>query len=466
MARFDVVVIGGGPGGYGAALYGASAGLRVALVEARDVGGTCLNRGCIPAKELLQTAEMVRTVSAAEDFGVKSSAPVLDWARSTKRQGQVVSRLVKGVTGLLGRREVTVYAGYGRLAAAGVVDVAGAQGAGERIEADAVVIATGSAPSTIPGFDVDGDRICTSDHALFWDPLPRSVSIVGAGVIGAEFASALTDLGVQVLLLEALPKMLGSCDAELSEHLRKELAKRGVDVRLGASVTGHRPAETAGMETIGFSHGGEDLEADVEKVLVAVGRRPYTGGMGFAEAGVRIDARGFVEVDPLTMRTSLDAVWAVGDCVATPALAHVAYAEAMVAVRDILGEAPAPVNYDGVPWCVYSHPEVAWTGLSEDEARARGYEVEVVKTNYAGIARAMILGETKGFVKMVADARTGRLLGVHIVGPWATEQLTEGYLAVNWEATAGELGHLVHAHPTLSEAMGETALRLTGRALH
>lgn len=466
MARFDVVVIGGGPGGYGAALYGASAGLQVALVEARDVGGTCLNRGCIPAKELLQTAEVFRTVAGAADFGVQSSAPTIDWPKAMKRQGQVVSRLVKGVTGLLGRREVVVYAGFGRLAGPGVVDVVGADGAGDRIEADAVIVATGSAPATIPGFDVDGDRICTSDHALFWDPLPRSVAIVGAGVIGAEFASALTDVGVQVLLLEALPKMLGPSDAELSEHLRKELAKRGVDARLGASVTGHRPADTPGMETIAFTHSGEDLEADVEKVLVAVGRRPYTGGMGFAEAGVSIDARGFVEVDTATMRTSLDGVWAIGDCIPTPALAHVAYAEAMVAVRDILGEPPAPVNYDGVPWCVYTHPEVAWTGLTEDEARARGFEVEVVKTNYAGIGRAMILGETKGFVKLVVDAGTGRMLGVHIVGPWATEQLTESYLSVNWDATVAELGHLVHAHPTLSEATGEAALRLTGRSIH
>ncbi|MFN8103771.1 MAG: dihydrolipoyl dehydrogenase [Acidimicrobiia bacterium] len=466
MARFDVVVIGGGPGGYGAALYGASAGLSVALVEARDIGGTCLNRGCIPAKELLQTAEVFRSVSGAGDFGVEVAAPTLDWARAVKRQGQVVSRLVKGVSGLLDRREVAVYNGFGRLAGAGAVDVAGADGTAERLEADAVIIATGSAAATIPGFDIDGDRICTSDQALFWDPLPRSVAIVGAGVIGAEFASALTDVGVQVLLLEALPKMLGACDDELSEHLRKELAKRSVDVRLGASVTGHRPAETSGMETIGFSHGGEDLEADVEKVLVAVGRRPYTGGMGFAESGVNLDARGFVEVDRETMRTSLATVWAVGDCTATPALAHVAYAEAMVAVRDILGEAPAPVNYDGVPWCVYTHPEVAWTGLTEDEARARGHEVDVVKTNYAGIGRALILGETKGFVKMIADSATGRLLGVHIVGPWATEQLTEAYLSVNWEATAAELGHLVHAHPTLSEAIGETAQRLTGRSVH
>lgn len=466
MARFDVVVIGGGPGGYGAALYAAGTGLAVALVEARDVGGTCLNRGCIPAKELLQSAEVFRTVAGAAEFGVQTEAPTLDWTQAVKRQGQVVTRLVKGVTGLLAGRDVVVMDGFGRLAGVGAVDVTGADGASQRLECDAVIVATGSAPATIPGFDIDGVRICTSDQALFWDPLPRSVAIVGAGVIGAEFASALADVGVQVLLLEALPKMLGTSDADLAEHLRKELAKRSVDVRLEASVTGHRPAETPGMETISFTHSGEDLEADVEKVLVAVGRRPYTGGMGFAESGVSLDARGFVEIDPKTMRTTLEGVWAVGDCVDTPALAHVAYAEAMVAVRDIRGEAPAPVNYDAVPWCVYTHPEVAWVGLSEDDARARGYEVEVVKTNYASIARAMILGETKGFVKMVADAGTGRLLGVGIVGPWATEQLTEAYLSVNWEATAVELGHLVHAHPTLSEAMGETAMRLTGRSLH
>lgn len=465
MSRFDVVVIGGGPGGYGSALYGAAAGLDVALVESRDIGGTCLNRGCIPAKELLQTAEIVRTVAGAGEFGVETATPSLDWPKAIDRQSKVVSRLVKGVAGQLKNRNVTVYTGRAKVAGAGLVEVAGADGA-QTVEADAVILATGSVPATIPGFDIDGERICTSDEALFWNPLPRSVAIIGGGVIGAEFASALTDLGTEVLLLEALPKMLGSSDPELSDHLGRELKKRGVDVRVDALVKGHRPGETSGTETVSFSHGGEDLEADVERVLVAVGRRPNTAGMDLPTAGVAVDARGFVEVDTKSMRTSAEGIWAVGDCVNTPALAHVAYAEAMVAIRDILGEPPLPVNYDAVPWCVYTHPEVAWAGLSEDEARSRGYEVKVEKTNYAGVARAVILGETKGFVKMVCDAATGRILGVQIVGPWATEQLTEGYLSVNWEATVGELGHLVHAHPTLSEGVGETAMRLTGRALH
>ncbi|MCC7077984.1 MAG: dihydrolipoyl dehydrogenase [Acidimicrobiia bacterium] len=459
--RFDVAVVGAGPGGYAAALYGAATGLQVALVEADKVGGTCLNRGCIPAKELLQTADVLRTVGDAGEFGVTVAAHELDWTQVLSRQSAVVDRLVKGVSGLLKGRNVTVLSGRGHVAAPDTVDVDGT-----RIEADAIVVATGSTPSSIPGFEIDGGTVVSSDHALFLDELPESVAIVGAGVIGCEFASAFVDMGVDVLVLELMPTALGSADEEISTQLVNQLRRRGADIRLGAKVLGHTEAATPGMRTVSFEHGGEGLEADVELILVAVGRRPAGAGLGLEELGVGVTDRGHVEVDTANMRTAVPGVYAVGDVVDTPALAHVGYAEAMVAIRDILGEDPRGVVYDRVPWCVYTHPEVAWCGLTEEAARAQGYEVEVTKHNYAGVARAVILGETRGFVKVVADAVTGQLLGFHIVGPWATEQLTEGYLATNWEATVGELGHLVHAHPTLGEAIGETALSMTGRGLH
>lgn len=462
---YDVVVIGAGPGGYAAALYGAAAGLDIAIVEARDIGGTCLNRGCIPAKELLQTAEVHRSVQDAHEFGINAEIGSVDWAKSIQRQGQVVSRLVKGLEGLLAKRKVTVLNGWASVAGPHTVHVSGDDG-DLTLDAAAIVVASGSAPATIPGFDIDGTTIMSSDQALFLDDLPASVAIIGGGVIGVEFASVFVDMGVEVLLLEALDSLLYNADSSLSKQLEGDLKKRGVDIRCGAFVNGHQPAEREGMQTVLFTHNDQDFEADVESVLVAVGRAPATADIGLAEAGVTLDERGFVEVDTKTMRSAVPGIYAVGDCVNTPALAHVGYAEAMVAIRDILGEDPLPLNYDGVPWCVYTHPEVAWCGLTEDEARERGHTVKVTKNNYAGNGRAIILGETRGFVKLVSDADSGVLLGVHLIGPWATEQLVEGYLSVNWEATVGELGFLTHPHPSLAEAIGEAALSATGRGLH
>lgn len=469
--RFDVVVVGGGPGGYAAALYGAAAGLRIAVVEADTVGGTCLNRGCIPAKELLQTAEVARTVRGAGEFGVLAESGGIDWPTSITRQAAVVDRLVKGLAGLMKRRKVEVFAGRGRLVAPDAVEVTAADGTVTRVEGEAVVLATGSEPVVIPGFAPTrtGDgmpQVATSDEALFLPRLPASVAIVGGGVIGCEFASTFVDVGVDVLVLEMADALIPGADADLAKFLQTELTKRGVQFKLGARVTGQHSADDGGdLVTIAFEHEGEELEADVEMILVAVGRRPRTADIGCEDVGVARDDRGFVTVDP-AMRTSVPGVYAVGDIVATPALAHVAYAEAMVAVRDILGEPPLPVDYDRVPWCVYTHPEVAWCGWTEEQAKAHGHEVTVSKHSYAGVGRAIILGETKGFVKIVTDAASGQILGFHITGPWATEQLTEGYLATNWEATVGELGHLTHAHPTLSEAIGEAALSMTGRGLH
>jgi dihydrolipoamide dehydrogenase len=464
MSDYDVVVLGGGPGGYAAALYAASAGLSVALVEKEKVGGTCLHRGCIPAKSLLHAAEVFRTVNHAAEHGVKlpDGKPEPDWPAANRRRAGIVGGLHKGLSGLLKRRKVTVIDGWGRLTADGAVAVNG-----DTLRGRGVIVCAGSVPRAIPGMDVDGDRIVTSDHATNSeaDRLPERIAVIGGGVIGSEFASVYTDLGVQTTLLEAMP--LGVLpigpDRDVADVLARSLKRRGTDIHAEARVGALERTGSGVVVPFETPKGSEKIEVD--QVLVSIGRLPATKDIGAEEAGVRIDGRGFIEVDTTTMETSRPGVYAVGDCVATPGLAHVAYAEAVVAVDRILGEQPVPVDYGKVPWVVYTHPEVAWTGMTEVEAREAGYDVEVHKHSMAGNGRAMILGETDGLVKVVAQ-KDGPVLGFHMVGPWASELMHEGYLAVNWEALPSDVGRLIHAHPSLSEAIGETMITFSGRSLH
>jgi dihydrolipoamide dehydrogenase len=463
VTDYDIVVLGGGPGGYAAALYAASAGLTVALVEKEKVGGTCLHRGCIPAKALLHAAEVFRTVSHAAEHGVRiSGTPEPDWPAANKRKAGIVNQLHKGLSGLLKRRKVAVIDGFGSLTADGAVSVDG-----QVLRGRAVILCTGSVPRAIPGMEIDGTAVITSDHSTN-DPaqrLPERVAVIGGGVIGAEFASVYTDLGVATTLLEALPHgvlPIGP-DRDCADVLARSLKKRGTSIHAEARVGTLERTSNGVVVPYETPRGSDKIEVD--QVLVSIGRRPVTEGMGFEEAGVRVDQRGFVEVDPTTMATSRPGVYAIGDCVGTPGLAHVAYAEAVVAVESFLGENPPPVDYGKVPWVVYTHPEVAWTGMTEAEARAAGHDVEVHKHAMAGNGRAMILGETEGLVKVVA-ARGGPILGFHMVGPWASELLHEGYLAVNWDALPDDVGRLIHAHPSLSEAIGETMITFSGRSLH
>lgn len=463
MSDYDIVVLGGGPGGYAVALYAGSAGLRVAMIESGTVGGTCLNRGCIPAKALLQTAEVFRTTTNAAGFGIVPDAEVRfrpDWPAVSTRTTGIIDRLVGGLSGLLKRRKVEIVRGTGRLTPDGAVDVDGS-----RLTGRGVIIATGSVPKNIPGFDVDGDLVVTSDHSTRSPKLPERVAVIGGGVIGAEFASVYTDVGVDTTLLEALPGgvlPLGP-DQELAKVLARALAARGTKIHAEARVS--PPERSADGLVVAFETPKTTEKIEVDQVLVAIGRRPVSEDLGLAEAGVTVSERGFVQVDPATMATSRPGVYAIGDVVDTPGLAHVAYAEAIVAVQAILGERPVPVDYSGVPWVVYTHPEVAWAGLTEAEAKAAGHDVQVHKYKFTGNGRAMIIGDTDGMVKVVAQ-KDGPILGVHIVGPWASELLAEGYLAVNWQALPAEVGAFIHPHPSLSEAMGETMLALTGRSLH
>jgi len=468
--HFDVVVIGGGPGGYAAALYGASAGLNIALVEQRWIGGTCLNVGCIPAKELLETAHVYRTVAEAAAFGINASEPQVDWSVTQKRKQAVVDELVGGVRTLLKGRKVTVYDGHGRLHGGHRVTVspvgeAAEQGAAEvEITGDAVVIAAGSETRTIPGFDVDGTIVMTSDEVLSMPDVPGTAVVIGGGAIGCEFASMMSDLGTQVTVLEALPKILPLCDKDVTREVERSFKKRGIDVRTGVKVTGHQPGDGGTSIEI---EGSDPIKTDV--VVVSVGRRPNTADLGLDGTAVQLDERGFVVVDA-GCRTGEDGVWAIGDCIDTPQLAHVGFSEGMLAIDDILGEDPMPIDYGKVPWGIYCRPEVAFAGHSEESAKEAGIEVVTSKHRYSANSRAKIIGETEGLVKVIAekgaDGKAGKLLGVHMVGPWVTEQLGQGYLAVNWEATVDEVAAFIQPHPTLSELFGDTIQDMTGRRLH
>jgi dihydrolipoamide dehydrogenase len=434
------------------------------MVEKEKVGGTCLHRGCIPAKSLLHAAEVFRTVNHAAEHGVRlpDGKPEPDWPAANRRRAGIVGQLHKGLSGLLKRRKVTVVDGWGRLTADGAVAVNG-----DTLRGRGTIVCAGSVPRAIPGMDIDGDRVVTSDHATNSeaDRLPERIAVIGGGVIGSEFASVYTDMDVQTTLLEAMP--LGVLpigpDRDVADVLARSLKRRGTDIHSDARVGALERTGSGVIVPFETPKGSDKIEVD--QVLVSIGRRPATEDIGAEEAGVRIDGRGFVEIDTTTMETSRPGVYAVGDCVATPGLAHVAYAEAVVAVERILGEQPAPVDYGKVPWVVYTHPEVAWSGMTEVEAREAGYDVEVHKHSMAGNGRAMILGETDGLVKVVAQ-KDGPILGFHMVGPWASELMHEGYLAVNWEALPSDVGHLIHAHPSLSEAIGETMITFSGRSLH
>lgn len=465
--QFDVVIIGGGPGGYAAALHGALAGLKIAVVEKDKVGGTCLHRGCIPAKEFLETASVYRTVLGAEQFGITVSAdgqrPALDFSQSQARKQKVVNQLWKGLQGLMKKRAITTFAGTGTLGPDRVVTVDD----GTELVGRHVILASGSVPRTLPGFDVDGSLVMTSDEVLTLDRLPESVAVIGGGAIGCEFASMLSDLGSQVTVLEALPKLLPGCDSDVVAVVARSFKKRGIAVRTGVAVHGHKANESEGAGTTVLFGEGEELA--VSAVVMSVGRRPLSDNLGLTGTGVEVDDRGYVKVDAY-MRTGEPDVFAVGDLVATPALAHVGFAEGVLVIDQILGDDVVPVDYSRVPWCIYCHPEVAFAGYSEEAARDAGYDVVTQKDPYGGNGRALIIGDSEGLVKVIAekqaDGRAGRILGVHMVGPWVTEQLGQGYLAVNWEATVDEVAHFVQPHPTLSETFGETVLALTGRGLH
>jgi len=469
MEQFDLVVIGGGPGGYGAALYATSAGLNVALVEKGALGGTCLNRGCIPAKAFLETAAVNRHVQHAADFGIETNGiSTVNFAAAQARKQKIVDGIVKSLGGFMKSKKITILDGVGTLGADHVVTITHPDGSSSSVKGNNVVLAAGSVPRTIPGFEPNGP-IMTSDEVLMLDYVPNRVAVIGGGAIGCEFASTFADLGSQVTILEGLPKILPGLDSDVANVVVRSFKKKNIDIKTGVKVLGHT-LNGQGGTTVHFGASDSDAQnLEVDVVVVSIGRRPFADQLGLQGTAVRVTDRGFVEVDQYC-RTAEAGVYAIGDLINTPALAHVGYAEAILVTKHILDEAPNPVNYDRVPWAIYCHPEVAFVGPSEEAAREAGFDVVVAKHQFRANSRAQILGELDGLVKIIAkknaDGSAGQILGVHMVGPWVTEQLSGGYLAVNWEATVAETAEFIQPHPSLTELFGETVLSLTGRSLN
>ncbi|MEU7134205.1 dihydrolipoyl dehydrogenase [Streptomyces sp. NPDC046261] len=469
MHETDVIVIGGGTGGYSTALRAAALGLDVVLAERDLVGGTCLHRGCIPSKAMLHAAELVDGIAEArERWGVKATLDSIDWTALTATRDDIVSRNHRGVEGHLSHAGVRVVRGSAALTDARSVRVESGKEAGTRWRARrGVVLATGSRPRTLPGLEPDGDRVVTSDDALFAPGLPGSVLVLGGGAIGVEYASLHRSMGAAVTLVEAAERLLPLEDAEVSRYLTRGLKKRGIDVQVGARLEGAR-AVAGGVRATVRTARGEARELRADRLLVAVGRVPVTDGLGLEAAGLATDARGFVvPADWSRLETAVPGVHVVGDLLPPPSLglAHASFAEGLLVAETLAGLAPRPVDYAAVPRVTYSSPQTASVGLSEAGARERGHAVRVNSMPLTAVAKGMVHGQG-GVVKVVAEEDGGRVLGVHLVGPHVSEMIAESQLTVGWDAEAADVAQHIHPHPTLSEAVGEVMLSLAGRGLH
>jgi len=452
VADFDLVVLGGGSGGYAASLRAAQLGLTVALIEKDKLGGTCLHRGCIPTKALLHAGEIADSARHAGDFGVKAEFHSMDMLAVNSYKDGVITKLHKGLQGLVKSRNITYVEGQGKLVAKNTVEVNGQKYVGKN-----VILATGSYPKTLPGLEIDGKVIVTSEEAMSFTHVPKSVIVLGGGVIGCEFASVWKSFGADVTIIEALPHLVALEDESSSKQLERAFRKRGINFELGTKFASATKSASGVEVTL---EDGKKFSAEV--LLVAVGRGPVSANIGFEEQGITMD-RGYVIVDN-KCRTSVPGVWAVGDLIPTLQLAHVGFAEGIMVAEEIAGLNPRAINYDGIPRVTYSEPEVASVGLSTAQAKAKGHDVVELNYDLAGNGKAQIL-KTAGSVKLVA-AKNGPVLGIHMVGARVGELLAEAQLIFNWEAEAADVAQFIHAHPTLSEAMGEAHLALAGKPLH
>ena len=452
MSEFDLLILGGGSGGYACALRAAQLGLSVALVEEDKLGGTCLHRGCIPTKALLHAGEVADSARHASEFGVNASFISMDMLAVNAYKDGVISKLHKGLQGLVKSRNITYIEGHGRLVGNNAIEVNGVQYTGKNI-----VLATGSYARTLPGLEIDGVQIITSDHATKLEKVPATAIVLGGGVIGCEFASVWKSFGSDVTIIEALPRLVALEDESSSKQLERAFRKRGIKFEVGtrfASATKGADGVTVTLEN------GATFTAEV--LLVTVGRGPVSANLGYEEAGVAMD-RGYVLVDN-KCRTNVPGIWAVGDLIPTLQLAHVGFGEGILVAEEIAGLNPRPINYDGVPRVTYSEPEVASVGLTTAVAKERGYDVVELTYDLAGNGKANIL-KTAGSIKLVAE-KNGPVLGIHMVGARVGELLAEAQLIYNWEAEADDVAPLIHAHPTMSEAMGEAHMALAGKPLH
>jgi dihydrolipoamide dehydrogenase len=452
---FDVAILGGGMGGYPAAIRASQLGLKVALVEAAKLGGTCLHVGCIPTKALLESSELYHRVAArGAEFGLKAEIVGYDYPRIAERRDAVVGQLYKGVQYLMKKNKIEVVAARGRLRDRNTIEANG-----RMVKARHLIVATGSTVKTLPGIELDGQHVVSSDNAVLAKSVPESICIIGAGAVGVEFATLYNQLGVKVTLLEALDRLVPLEDEDVSKELLAAFKKAEIDCRLGVKVSGAKKARD------GVSVQTDQGEVWAKQLLVAVGRAAVSKDLGLEQVGVQMQPNGFIKVDEW-MRTSVESIHAIGDVVGGFLLAHAAAHEGMTAVEDIAGQRVAPMDQDLVTRCTYSHPQVASVGLTEKQARDKGHEVKIGKFPFSAIGRAQIHGETAGFVKIVADAKTGQLLGTHIVGDSATELIAEPALTQLFQGDAWELGRNIHPHPTLSEAVMEAAMAVDGRAIH
>jgi dihydrolipoamide dehydrogenase len=456
--QYDVVVVGTGPGGYVSAIRAAQLGLSVATVEDDRPGGVCLNWGCIPTKALLRNAEIVQLFERAETFGITVQGMKADYAAAVQRSRSVADRMAKGVEFLFRKNKITLFPGTGSLKGKNVVEVRGKDGPTTLEAGRAVILATGSEPKSLSGVAIDEKTVISSNGAVRNEAKPKSIVVIGAGAVGVEFADVYRSYGVEVTLLEALPRIVPIEDEEVSTQLTRSLSRRGITIKTGVKVSSVKPLA-----------GGVVVETDggrfeAQQVLMAVGRAARTKGVGLEALGVAME-RGFVKVSP-TMETSVKGVYAIGDMAGVPLLAHKAMAEGVVAAEAIAGKSPRPVDYGNVPSCTYCRPQVASIGLTEAKAKEGGREVAVGKFPFTANGKAVALGETEGFVKVIADKKTGEILGVHIIGPEATEIIHEFAVGRTLEATVDEIMHTIHAHPTLSEAALEATLAALGQAIH
>ena len=451
-----LTIIGGGPAGYAAALYASNFDLEVTLIESDTLGGTCLNRGCIPAKYWLHVAELNHEIETSSDFGININEKTIDWAKTAEKRFEIINNLVSGIGMLLNSKKVNVLEGWGTIKDKNSVLVKKADGEEIVLESDFILLATGSKPRSIPNIEIDNEYVITSDSALNWEQPPNKVCVIGAGAIGCEFASLLNDLGSEVTVVELAKEILPGLDKRTSGELRKQLSKRGVNFKLGTSV------DSVNDKSVYFSDGDNE---NFECVLVAVGRAPLTENIGLEEVGIKIN-NGFVEANLQTLQTAVENIYALGDIVdGTPQLAHVAFAEAISSVTHIATGDNSPINYNSIPYVVYTRPELAEVGINSEKAKDLGIKINQSQHSFAGIGRAMIQNQNEGLVKVYSE-ENGPIVGASVCGPAAGEMIHELMYMVGWEALPEEASEFIHAHPTLSEAIGESLMSLSGRGLH
>lgn len=469
--EYDLVILGGGTGGYVAAIRASQLGLKTAIVEKGKLGGTCLHKGCIPSKALLRSAEVFATAKHSEDFGVITSEVSFNFVKVQERKNKIIDQLHKGVQHLMKQGKIDVFEGLGRILGPsifspmpGTISVEMNNGEeNEMLIPKNVVVATGSRPRTLPGLDIDGEFVITSDEALELEALPASIIIVGGGVIGIEWASMLSDFGVDVTVIEYSDTIIPTEDKEISKEMQRLMKKKGIKLVTGAKVLPETLKKGDGV-TISAEVKAGLKEFKAEKLLVSVGRQANVEGIGLENTEIQVEKDFIVTND--FYQTKESHIYAIGDVIGGLQLAHVASHEGIIAVEHIAGKDPSALNYDLVSRCIYSNPEVSSVGITEEQAKGKGHKVKVGKFSFRAIGKALVFGESDGFVKIVADEETNDILGVHMIGPHVTDMITEAGLAMVLDATPWEIAHTIHPHPTLSEAIGEAALAVDGRAIH